>query len=295
MLTIYTHSPSPFTKEFLKQAVKKIVGKYSGPDAVCDSLLRGLTKDGIAYNLNPNSPKNDTVIVLSGVAALKSAIRQKERGAIKKLIAGPNIVSTPHDAEGIMRNPAIDTILIPSKWVADFWEQEAPELKNKIRIWAAGVRVAAPGTRNGNPIVYDKMEDSALLAHIVTTIIESGATPHIFTYASYNHANYMKALATAPYLIYLSKSESQGLALQEAWAHDVPTLVHKSTVWESGSHRFEAEQINAPYLTDQLGAIFSTNEELKDLIVHTKTYHPKVYCDQKHSDKVSAATLLQIL
>ena len=295
MLSIYTHSTSPTHKEFWKSLVQRISGKYSGPHAVRDSLLRGLEENGIEYELNPVEPNGDTVLVLSGVEALKNAIRAKKRGEIKKLIAGPNIVVTPHDSNNVMYADAIDIILVPSQWVADFWEHEAPELSEKIFVWAAGVAVKNPSSRAGAPVIYDKMRNKELLTLANKVVKSAGKTPNVFTYGTYRHSEYLEALSNAPYLIYLAQSESQGISLQEAWSHNVPTFVNKSTKWENKNYSFESAQINAPYLTNKLGGIFGNKDELSSLVADAKTLNPKHYCDEHLSDDASIKTLLTLI
>lgn len=292
MLNIFSHSTRKTTKEWWKYFLtRKLLNIRRGPDAVQESLLRGLNELNIPYRYNPAVIK-ETTLVLSGVDALKDAIKAKKAGLVNKLIAGPNVTIHPDDQNGILRNPIIDNVLVPSKWVADFWIHEVPEFSSKIIIWPAGVAVAKASTRNDAPIIYDKLGDRALL-----TAIKKVTPPEtiVLTYGSFSKSHYLKTLATAPFLIYLSASESQGLALQEAWAHNVPTLVNKSTNWENGQMSWEAEQINCPYLTPELGAIFDTPEQIPSLITSVSKLNPKPYCDQYLSDRVSAKTLMKLL
>lgn len=295
MLTIYTHSIYPIHKEFWKSLAQKITGRYSGPNAVRDSVLRGLKIHNIEYELNPIIVHGDTLLVLSGVNALRKAIRLKKSGSAIKLIAGPNIVTTPNDVQKIMCNDAIDTILVPSEWVANFWKHEAPEIAHKIHVWAAGVAQANASTRNGLPVVFNKIGEDSIFHEVKKALSQNNADYKLFTYGKFEHSEYLEALKDAPYVIYLSESESQGLALQEAWAHDVPTFVNNSTIWKSGPYSFKANQINAPYLTEALGGIFSSKEELTTLIEQAKDFHPKPYCDANYSDSASIEILNTLL
>lgn len=289
MIRILTHSTKFYQLECWRYFISKyILKKQRGPDAVRESLLRGLKELNVPYRYNP-TVINETTLVLSGVDALKDAIKARKAGQVSKLIAGPNVTIHPDDRDGILRDPNIDKVLVPSKWVADFWIHEAPELSSKIIIWPAGVAVAKASSRNGAPIIYDKLGDRALLSAI------KEVTPPetiIFTYGSFSKSRYLKALETAPFLIYLSESESQGLALQEAWAHDVPTLVNKSESWHWSEFSWQSELINAPYLTEETGMVFKSVSELPQLIEQMSTLHPKQYCDRELSDTVTTTKLL---
>lgn len=291
MINIHTHSLSLTTKEFWKWVVRRIVGKYSGPNAVEDSLLRGLKELQIPFRRNTRIENKDTVIVLSGIKALQEAIEAKRKGGLNKLVAGPNVIANPHDADRLMFSKEIDAILVPSKWVAELWTKEAPELASKIKVWPAGVSKSKTSTRAGTPIIYDKLGDASLFSAIQQTI----GTARIFSYGTFKHRDYLTTLADAPYLVYLAQSESQGLALQEAWAHDVPTLVNRSNFWQGGELSWEAPQINCPYLTPELGEIFDNPTDIPIMIERIASLHPKAYCDKELSDQASANKLLEII
>src|SRR5690606_42099613 len=143
MITICTHSQIPLHLEFWKYLARRIMRKYTGPDAVKDSLIRGLTELDIDFRLN-NPSVGDTVTVLSGPNALKDAIKNKRAGRIRKLVAGPNIVILPNYNDGLILDNAIDIILVPSDWVAELWTKEVPKIADKIKVWPAGVAISPP-------------------------------------------------------------------------------------------------------------------------------------------------------
>ncbi len=292
MLAIYTHSTSLSSKEFWKWAARRILRKYSGPNAVEESLLRGLRELKVPFTRNKSTNNADIALVLSGTKALREAITLKKSRRVTKLIAGPNVVTHPKDFDELIFDPSIDKILVPSLWVKDFWCHEAPELSNKLVVWPSGVATNKASTRTGKPIIYDKLGNPSLLAEVQQQL---ETEPGVFTYGSLKRKAYLEALDDAPFLIYLSKSESQGLALQEAWAHDVPTLVNKSNFWSNGKFSWEASQINCPYLTSETGIVFGSAAELPEMITRVSALHPKDYCNEHLSDRASAEALLEIL
>ena len=286
MISIYTHSNNPFTKEFWKSSIKRLAGRYSGPDAVRDSLCRGLTQHTIPFTLNPHQP-SETTMVLSGTSALRFAIQQKRNGKIHTLIAGPNILALPKEKGDVMLQEEIDSILVPSHWVAELWKREAPEIATKIRVWPAGIAPATASTRSGKPIIYDKVGNKKLLDEVRHAM---GDEVRVFTYGSFSRDIYLDALTDAPYMVYLSHSESQGLALFEAWTRDVPTLVNISTTWSDKEKSFTAKNLN-----ESLGRFFTDQAELATLIEQVPHISPKPYCDTHFSDSASTEMLLSII
>jgi hypothetical protein len=75
----------------------------------------------VEYNLNPRQLKiANTVYVPIGIDTLRYALDLKKKGKIKKLVVGPNI-TVPTSKDDIFFHPLIDTIVVPSDWVKDYF------------------------------------------------------------------------------------------------------------------------------------------------------------------------------
>ena len=98
------------------------------------------------------------------------------------------------------------------------------------------------------------------------------------------------------YIIYLQASESQGLALQEAWSYNVPTLVYQNEKMVYKGYTIEAEKLSAPYLTNEAGQFF-TLDNLKEILsnLNLNNFDPKRYCEDNLSDKKSTQKYLAII
>ncbi len=301
MISIYTHSNNPLKKEFWKYMAKKAIGKYSGPDAVLDSLKRGLTELAIPFQINPHIRKYNTVHVLAGVSALEEMIIKKQKGEIKNLIAGPNLVVIPSDKNNIICNPSIDAILIPSEWTKQFYETEAPAIKNRTSLWPAGTKIPAQTeTKKTNDCLIFKKDVPPELYDSVIKELNSKKISHTtIQYGTYKSEDYFNALNGSKYMIYLQKVESQGLALQEAWARDIPTLVWNPGSFTYPNGRTMYGKISAPYLTEENGLFFKDAQEFPEklnmFLQNIKSFKPREYCIQNLSDKVSAEIYIQII
>lgn len=291
-ITVYTYSSNPLTKEFWKFLVKKMIGKYSGPDAVRDSLLRGLRLQKVSLKLNPLFSPTETVLVLSGIKALANAIKLKKTGKIKRLIAGPNLVIKPTDANKVLCDSAIDYILVPSQWVADAYGSQAPDIVNRIVVWPAGVAEAPASTRVGDVIILNKRSDTTISQSSKKLVGDHGYNSHIFNYGNFSHDDYLNSLSSTRAVIYIASSESQGLAMQEAWMRNVPTFVYFTGVSDKNYVEWADEKINAPYLTNDFGGFFANMEELDVLLNKIDSYKPAVLCQKTLSDKASVSLLL---
>lgn len=298
MLTIYTHTNNPLKKEFWKYIVKKTLGKYSGPDAVLDSLKRGLMELNIPFEVNPIKSKYKTVHVLSGIEILKEIVKKKSAGKIKTLIVGPSTVQTPYDYNNLIQDRNIDILLFPSKWPKDWFINLESNLNDKIKIWPAGVKIPEKSSNHEKVLVFRKNVSEDIYKMVINTLDHKKIEYDIIAYGTYTRKDYIQKLLSTSILIYLQKSESQGLALQEAWAHNVPTLVWQNKDWEYGKYKWSDEKVAAPYLTDECGKFFTVetfSTELDLVLNNINIFNPRKYCIENLSDEVSAQKYLEII
>jgi hypothetical protein len=290
-------------KFYLKKFLRKILSIQRGPDVVLKSLVRGLNLKGITYNVNPTySNLSSTVHVLSNPTALEWAIKQKNAGKINKLVAGPNISILPSVDNHLMSNPAVDIVLLPSLWTKDAFVTDSPSIENQIRIWPSGVEIP--------PEIHQPKKDLFLLykknfkendfKSITSSLQKLGVAFTTLTYGTFKQSEYFKLLSEVKGVIYLQKSESQGIALQEAWARDVPTLV-----WDAKTYTYPnsditvSEKVGAPYLTEECGMFFDSIESFETTFKlfneRISSFNTREYCIENLSDEASVSKYLKYL
>jgi len=304
-LTILTISPeTSFLERFylwFKNYIRNHFFHYEGPAAVLGSLLRGFDKLKIDYQLNPKLQDiSDIVCVISGVGALKWAIKAKKGGKIKKIIAGPNIVITPEDAGSILLNEAIDLVIVPSQWVKDFYASFKPGFGERIGVWAAGVE--NPKDFQEKPrercLIYKKNVDENLFNFILKYLKSQSIEYKTIKYGKYKREEYFDLLEKVKFAIFLSKSESQGLALQEAWMRNVPTLVWNRGYWQYKKYKWQGSS-SAPYLTEDCGIFFKDRNDFKNkfniFIKNLSNFKPRKYSLENFTDEITAKNYLKII
>lgn len=292
----------PFSLETYKRLLRTLTKRNRGPSSVTTSLMRGLDELSYDYKLNPTREEigtADTVWVNESIDALYYAITNREK--YRHLIVGPNLVVTTSESESIITDTRIDTILQPSEWTKDFMTSQESTLENKVQIWPAGVSIPESNTQKKTSdvllFIKNDVEDS-LLEKIQTLLQKENLSFTILHYGTFKQSDYFSMLNKTKFLIYLSNSESQGLALQEAWVRDVPTLVFNRGYFEYKEYTFKNDKISAPYLTKQTGMFFNSNnfeEVFYDFINDLKKFTPKQYVIDNLSDKVCAQKFLQII
>lgn len=287
----------------LKLILKRTLGRNRGPDAVASSLKIGLKelRKNVFWD-HQNIPCGSTVGVLSGVRTLEYAIKEKKAGRIKRIIAGPNIVISPSDSNNLLLDPLIDKIVVPSQWVADYYSTFDPGVARKIAIWPAGVTIPAqPSARLGNKyLVFKKNISEELYQKVINYLYEHKIAYEVVAYGQYKQADYWRKLETAAALIYLQASESQGLALMEAWAYDVPTLVWNQGFYYNQQTKIKiVGKVSAPYLSEETGLAFCDFNDFQEKFPVFRSrlhqFRPREYCLKNFTHQEAARKYLSLV
>ncbi|MEK7131250.1 MAG: hypothetical protein AAB797_00760 [Patescibacteria group bacterium] len=295
-------SPRRFL-EITKKYIRNFLGRSRGPQAVTNSLLAGLKEMEINYVLNPESKniKDGAVVYVNESAeALRDAIDIKKKGRISKIIAGPIIAVLPNEKNGIMLDVNIDLLPFPSAWTKDFWVAQAPQLAAKIKIWPAGVGSDCDLSQTRDLVlVYYKSGPKKQLNYIINFLKSKNIPYEAVRYGHYRKEDYFGLLARAKSLIYLSESESQGLALGEAWMHNVPTLVWNRGYWEYCGYKWFDGKISAPYLTAECGLFFAGEEDFsakwRDFTGNLSLYKPRDYALTNFTNTLAAKRFIDLI
>lgn len=306
-LIILSKSPIAnfFSKEIYKIALRRMANITRGPDAVLLSLIRGLDELKQPYLYNPKQQEirpEDTVFVNGSVNALRWAIKEKKEGRIKKLVSGPNMVVGPNDFNGIINSPEIDLILQPSNWVRDFYLSINPRLSDKIKVWPSGVfvpEITKEVVRDIVLVYFKNCAVAGLFEGILNTLEKKSIKFVVIKYGSFKQEDYYELLEHAMFMIYISKSESQGVALQEAWVREVPTLVWNSGEFGFRNFRWSDPRVGAPYLNEQNGLFFRDIAEFKikliDFVEKRVNFSARNYVKENLSDYRCAKNFINLI
>jgi hypothetical protein len=209
-----------FVKRIYYPIPKHLRSHYRGHPAVTRSLYEGMIKIGVRVNYNPKNMDDlaDVVVVLSGISALKQAIRLKKNGRIKKLLAGPNLVNYPSDRKKIITSSEVDVCITPSIWTDSLYQKDCPELIGRCQIWPAGVDVEYWNSNKEMQkdliLIYRKSSAGPIdsVQPYVDWLINNGNQVKVLDCGNYSSEEYKELLSRSRIMIGFVYSESQGLA-----------------------------------------------------------------------------------
>jgi hypothetical protein len=118
-------------------------------------------------------------------------------------------------------------------------------------------------------------------------------------YGHYERENYKKELDNAAIAVFLSSFETQGIALAEAWAMDVPSLVWNPRAEASWRGRSFIAKSSAPYLSTATGMEWVTLDELdgvvRKAISNRASFAPRDWVLANMTDAICSAKLFEII
>jgi hypothetical protein len=268
------------------------------------SLLNGLQQHEVAHNVNPGRLEDvySTVLVIDGLDKLRYGINLKRLGHIQLLLAGPNVMIRSCDHNQILASPELDHYLVPSEWTKIAYVEDEPCLLHKISIWPTGVDTNYwkpwPLEKEKKVVVYWKTEPESFCLAVEELIAAKGFQVERITYGAYTQEQFRQTLNESLFAVFLSRSESQGIALAEAWSMNVPTFV-----WNPGEFYYAGKQYNpvssCPFLTHAQGADWQKISELEKLIDSFDqiklSFSPREWVINYMSDYASVNCLLEII
>ncbi len=242
-----------------------------GSVRIPDALIRTLIKNGVALSQNRFEVTGDldTVVVIKDVRCLRWAIDQKRAGTIRRLIVGPFIATIPSEYDEILLSPEIDALLFLSEWHRSLFHRLAGREVPESHVWFAGVDTewwhlsTIPRGQRDQVIIYKKAVPSDVFRLCQKLIEKRGLKAKVVEYGHYAPEEFRKELAKSQFVVFLSQSETQGLASFEAWSSDVPTIHYDPGVMSFLGQQFQGAS-SCGYLHPEVGRRFAGPDDLKE-------------------------------
>ncbi|MDL2297541.1 hypothetical protein LJC40_00140 [Synergistaceae bacterium OttesenSCG-928-D05] len=272
-----------------------------------ESFLKGskaFPEVEIIVNPTKAQIEDTNVFVPSGWRALRDAIQLKREGKIKTLVAGPTVSDLPHLHDYVVADPAIDVCLVASQWVKDMFDSELAQAGRKanVQVWPAGVdhlfwspQRLEPDAGFPNALVYVKNSGISQLPAVLELLATMEKHVEVLQCGSHIPQEYKAALEWSDFVIFLGESETQGLAMAQAWSMNRQTLVFDSKVI-SKYHRdmlyhTDVYSSASPYLTKETGAFWASPEILSDLIRRMEKLVPRTWVERHQTNQLAFSSL----
>jgi hypothetical protein len=199
----------------------------------------------------------------------------------------------------------------PAKWVQEFWDKFSTTKINSA-VWPVGI-----DTKKFTPsnlaqkdlvLVYNKQRSQEDVDATCRALEARGEKFAVLTYGNYKETEYQELLAKARAVVWVGRSESQGIGLLEALAMNVPVLLWDITKLGdfvgSRQSNFSAGQLAytpvtaAPYFNNSCGLRFTKREELENsldaFLSSLATFSPRSFIEAELSLAKQATSFISL-
>jgi RNAse (barnase) inhibitor barstar len=233
--------------------------------------------------------------------------------AINRLpvLLGPNLFVLPKDMPDI---PAMkeSIYLHPSRWCVDVWKYLKFD-NIELKPWPAGIdweSIYKPKRKaqSKQVMIYFKERDPGLFDYVIKLVESKGFSANIVKYRYYKESDYLDIINSSLFGIWIGRQESQGIALQEALASDLPLIVIDATSFfdtiDENAYIFPSYLENfktttAEYFDNECGikitSVYDLDSTIDLMCSDLKRYHPLNYVKHNLSLEKQAYELIGLL
>jgi hypothetical protein len=258
---------------------RSIVSKrVSGPRKVVENLIKGLDEIGYPYVINARLDACKRVWIHDDVDALKVVTQLNDVFPI----VGPNLFVTPRQIP-ITIDLSRTLYLHPSSWVIDLWKESGFD-RAPLAAWPTGIDTNEFIPREGEKkqvLIYFKERYLQELDYITELLTRKNIPYVVIKYGEYSEGDYRTELGRSKYTIWIGRQESQGIALQEALAMNVPILV-----WDIP---------NLGHWQSSVAAMKVFNEQENNFTGATSAYYFDSRCGLKTREKNELESLIDTM
>jgi len=179
-----------------------------------------------------------------------------------KFLFGPHFSVFPNNTQLQLINGPNSIYIQPSQWVVNLWKM--CNVNNRMSSLPFGVDTnrfnqIKPLEQRNKVFIYYKHRNPEELHYVVQLLEKYNIHYELFDYVrGYDETDYLNYLHDSKYGIWVDAHESQGFALQEALACNVPLLVWNVTSMnqEYGSNYADIPATSIPYWDERCGEFF---------------------------------------
>ena len=225
----------------------------------------------------------------------------------KKFIFGPHFSVFPDNKLLQINNRNNNSIYIqPSNWARDVWINMNAQQYLPIKTFSFSVEVdkfrPIENSKNNEIFIMFKQRDPKELEYIITFLNNINVKFKLFNYQTkYREDDYIRCLQNAKYGIWIGRHESQGFALEEALAFNVPLLVWNVQFMsqEEGSNYSDIPATVIPYWDKRCGEYFKQKENFEKtynkFISKLESYKPREYILENLSPKKCGEIFIELI
>lgn len=278
---------------FLDSAYWAGATRMNGPQKLANNLIDSLDQECIPFSINEEKYEYNFIVQYDYRGYLKHS-----RMDLENTFIGPQIWFFDRHVNDLKENPHYyNKIIVPSQWTKDLPVQKFGYPENKIAVWPVGIELKKwEKDIKYDCLVYFKRRDERELEQVISFLKKNDMTYNIVRYGNYDQKELEKLCDQSAFCFLLNGTESQGIAVQEMMARDLPMLVWDVTEWTDQGREWAVPATSVPYWSDQCGVRFFDPLDIDYAFDQfcSRIYKPRKFVEKELSFKASVKKLMRI-
>jgi glycosyltransferase involved in cell wall biosynthesis len=263
-----------------------------GCKKVIDNLKKGLDQLEQEYVENELGDVNGCIH--GGVKEFK------EKTLPSNTLIGPEIVVLPSETNSWIK---YKNWCQPSQWVIDYMKVFREVKYNRLYVWPVGIDTDEFQPDRDKMKKYDcfiyyknvtRQTPIEKLNYVRRELDNRKMTYKVIEYGKYTEDELKKACSDCLFAVFLTGTESQGIALMEVMSMDCPVFVINEPVFKYSNFEFYGAS-SAPYFDNRCGMIAKDICEIGDFRDELLKYYPRDYIIENHTCVKGAEKYINLL
>lgn len=278
---------------FYEEAYWGHTSSMNGPKKVVNNLLASLEQEGITYAVNDEQYEHNLLLQYDWAGHVKHS-----ELTLENCVIGPQIWLFDQHTNELKKNPHYyKSIIAPSQWVKDLFVGKFGYPENKIVTWPVGIELKKYEKNiKYDCLVYFKRRSEEELEQVITFLKKNEMSYNVVKYGNYDQEELEELCDNSAFCFLLNGTESQGIAVQEMMARDLPMIVWDISEWGDQGRQWAVPATSVPYWSDQCGVRFFDAFDIDYAFEKfcSKIYTPNKFIEETLSYKQSVKTLMEI-
>jgi glycosyltransferase involved in cell wall biosynthesis len=278
---------------FLDSAYWGGATRMNGPQKLATNLISSLEQEGVPFAINQEVHKHNFLVQYDYRGYLKHS-----ELTLENCFIGPQIWFFDEHVKQIQENSQFyNKLIVPSQWTKDMPVQKFGFPEDKIETWPVGIELKDfKKELKYDCLLYYKRRSKEELKAATIFLEQSGLTYNVVEYGSYKQEELETLCDQSAFCFLLNGTESQGIAVQEMMARDLPMFVWDVKEWNDQGPVYSVPASSVPYWSEQCGLRFYDAIEMAFAFDEfcSKIYTPRKFVEEQLSFKASVNRLLEI-
>ena len=269
---------------------------------VYKNLRKGLEKIGVEVEQYPVDleKKSDHIVCLSDPRPY--TLLGVDPSSLS--LVGPNMWEIPIESVA----EKYTDFLVPSQWVKDLYLTFDFMKGKNLHVWPVGIdteewKPAPAEEKVGDCLIYYKgINDPAAREIPPRLCLDKGLSFGSLSYGNYAETALLDATKKCKFAILMTKTESQGIAVQQILSSGLPCFVFEKEKWDDRDDGIECEATAVPYWDERCGVKVrqgASEQEIYEAFTYflenIESFDPRSFIEENLTLESSAQKFVEIL